>query len=150
LHVSEELDAGDIILQRAVPIAPEDTTATLEPRLAQEGGALLAEALELLEAGQAPRRPQDPTRVTFAPKLTVEEAAIRWSDPARTIVNLVRALNPWPIAYAVRDGAPLKIWGAAAVESPAPALTSAAPGTVLAAGPDAFVVAAGAGAVKVL
>ena len=150
LHVSEELDAGDIILQRAVPIAPEDTTATLEPRLAQEGGALLAEALELLEAGQAPRRPQDPTRVTFAPKLTVEEAAIRWSDPARTIVNLVRALNPWPIAYAVRDGAPLKIWGAAAVESPAPALPPAAPGTVLAAGPDAFVVAAGAGAVKVL
>jgi methionyl-tRNA formyltransferase len=150
LHVSEELDAGDIILQRAVPIAPEDTTATLEARLAQEGGALLAEALRLLEAGRAPRRPQDPTRATFAPKLTIEEAAIRWSDPARTIVNLVRALNPWPIAYAVRDGAPLKIWRAAAVESHAPALPPATPGTVLAAGSDALVVAAGEGAVKVL
>lgn len=150
LHLSEDLDAGDIILQRAVPIAPEDTTATLEPHLATEGAALLAEALRLLEAGQAPRLPQDPARVTFAPKLTVEEAVIRWSDPAQQIVNLVRALDPWPVAYTVRDGAPLKIWRAAAMDSQAVPLQRAAPGTVLAAGPDGFVVAAGAGAVNVL
>jgi methionyl-tRNA formyltransferase len=148
LHLSEELDAGDIILQRALPIAPEDTTATLEPRLAQEGGALLAEALTLLESGRAPRQPQDPARATYAPKLSIEEAAIRWSDPAPAIVNLVRAFDPWPVAYALRDGAPLKIWRAAAAERHEP--PPAAPGTVVAAGPDGFVVTAGAGAVKVL
>ncbi len=146
LHVSEELDAGDIILQRAVPIAPEDTTAALEPRLATEGAALLAEALHRLEAGRAPRLPQDPARVTFAPKLTVEEAVIRWADPAQMIVNLVRALDPWPVAYTLRDGAPLKIWRAAATDSQEVPPPGAAPGTVLAAGPDGFVVAAGAGA----
>jgi methionyl-tRNA formyltransferase len=150
LHVSEDLDAGDIILQRAVPIAPEDTTATLEPRLAQEGAALLAEALRLLETGQAPRHIQDPSRVTLAPKLTVEEAAIRWSDPAQTIVNLVRALDPWPVAYTLRNGAPLKVWRAVAVDSTGATSGRAVPGTVLAAGPDALVVAAGAGAVNVL
>jgi methionyl-tRNA formyltransferase len=150
LHLSEELDAGDIILQRAVPIAPEDTTATLEPRLAQEGAALLAEAMRLLETGQAPRHPQDPARVTFAPKLTVEEALIRWSDPAQKIANLVRALDPWPVAYTVRDGAALKIWRAAVVESGEVPPRQAAPGTVVAAGPDGFVIAAGDGAVKVL
>jgi methionyl-tRNA formyltransferase len=150
LHVSEDLDAGDIILQRAVPIAPEDTTATLEPRLAREGAALLAEALRLLEAGQAPRHPQDPARVTFAPKLTVEEAVIRWSDPAQKIVNLVRALDPWPVASTVRDGAQLKIWRAAAVDSREALRQRAAPGTAVSSGPDGFVVAAGAGAVKVL
>jgi len=57
LELSEELDAGDIILQRRVPIAPEDTTGTLTARLADEGAALLADALHLVEAGGAPRRP---------------------------------------------------------------------------------------------
>jgi methionyl-tRNA formyltransferase len=150
LHVSEDLDAGDIILQRVVPIAPEDSTATLEPRLAQEGAALLAEALHLLETGRAPRQPQDPSRVTLAPKLTVEEAAIRWSDSAQTIVNLVRALDPWPVAYTLRNGTPLKVWRAVSVDRTEPASTRPVPGTVLAAGPDGFVVAAGAGAVNIL
>ncbi len=155
LHVSEDLDAGDIILQRVVPIAREDTTATLEPRLAQEGAALLAEALRLLETGQAARHAQDPSRVTFAPKLTVAEAAIRWSDPAQKIVNLVRALDPWPVAYTLHNGAALKVWRAVAADSEVDSDKRAtpgraAPGTVLAAGPDAFVVASGAGAVKIL
>lgn len=150
LHLSEELDAGDIILQRTVPIAPEDTTATLEPRLAREGAALLAEAVRLLETGSACRQPQDPSRVTLAPKLTVEEAAIRWSDPPQTIVNLVRALDPWPVAYTLRDGGLLKVWRAVAVDPIEPSSLRAAPGTVITAGRDGFVVAAGAGAVNLL
>src|SRR5262249_12445958 len=75
-------------------------------------------------------------------------AVIRWSDPAQKIVNLVRALDPWPVAYTVRDGAPLKIWRAAAVDGQEVPRHRAAPGTVLAAGPDGFVVGAGAGAVQ--
>ena len=80
---------------------------------------------------------------------------LRFSPDARgralaESVNLVRALDPWPVAYTVRDGAPLKIWRAAALDSEEAPPPRAAPGTVLAAGPDGFVVAAGAGAVKVL
>lgn len=146
LHVSEELDAGDIILQRPAAIQPDDTSATLEGRLAERGAALLVEALALLETGQAPRVPQDSSRATYAPKLTPEEALIRWSDPAATTVNLVRAFDPWPVAYTLRDGVPLKIWRAAARSRRG----SDAPGTVLEAGRGGLVVASGDGAVEIL
>jgi methionyl-tRNA formyltransferase len=145
-HLSAELDAGDIILQRAVGIHPDDSAATLEARLASEGAKVLVEAVALLETNQAPRRPQDPSLATFAPKLTREEGLIRWSDPARTIANLIRAFDPWPVAYTLRDGGPLKIWRAAA----RPRGGSEAPGTVLRADRDGLVVAAGDGAVQVL
>ena len=146
LHMSEDLDAGDIILQRRVPIRADDTSATLEPRLAREGAALLVEALGLLESNRAPRQPQDPSRVTLAPRLTQEEALIRWNNTAGTIVNLVRAFDPWPVAYTLRDGAPLKIWRAVARPIGGPGL----PGTVLEPERDRLVVVAGDGAVELL
>lgn len=146
LSVSEELDAGDIILQRPVAIRADDTAATLEARLAQEGATLLVEALGLLESNQAPRHPQDPSRVTLAPKLTRDEALIHWSDPAEKIVNMVRAFDPWPVAYTVRDGAPLKVWRAAARA----VAGRGNPGVVREADRDRLVVDAGEGAVELL
>jgi methionyl-tRNA formyltransferase len=163
LYLSEALDAGDTILQRAVPIAPEDTTRTLTVRLAGEGASLLTEALELIEAGRAPRQPQDPSQATWAPRFTRDDAAIDWRRPAAAIANLVRACDPWPGAFtSVRDrsGAPqeLKIWRAAAASAPAEAPTapgggqSPPPGTVLRVPADdkaPLVVAAGDGVVLI-
>ncbi len=174
LYLSEELDAGDIILQRPAAILPDDTTETLGSRLARDGADLLVEAIGLLEAGQAPRRPQDPSQVTLAPKLTREEGLIRWSEPAQRIVNLIRAFVPWPVAYTYRDGEPLKIWRASALTTPpapdggeqtaapnrrvevpappAPGAPAPAPGTVLRASSAEgvpLVVAAGQGAVLI-
>jgi len=154
LYLSGELDAGDIILERPVPIAPDDTTRTLTPRLAEEGAALLTEALNLIEAGRAPRRPQDASQATWAPRFTREDAAIDWRRPASAIVNLVRACDPWPGAFTyVRDrgGAPqeLKIWRAAAAAVPGGAHASP-PGTILRLPTDdrvPLVVASGDGAV---
>lgn len=151
LYVTEEVDAGDIILQRAVPIGPEDTSGTLARRLAQEGAALLAEALPLLEAGRAPRRPQDPHQATYAPKVTRDEGWIRWTEPAVRIANLVRAFNPWPGAYTVYDGERLLIWRAAAWPDE-PEGDRPPPGTVLRADDrrePALVVAAGQGALAI-
>lgn len=129
LYLSEELDAGDIILQRPVPILPDDTTRTMTARLAEEGASLLAEALRLIEAGRAPRRPQDPSEATWAKPLTREEAEIDWRRPAPAIVNLVRACDPWPGAFTrVRDHE-LKIWRAAAAAEPG--ADRRPPGTVL-------------------
>ena len=153
LYLSAELDAGDIILQRAVPIDPEDTARTLEARLAREGAALLAEALRLLESGEASRRPQDPAQATLAPKLSRAEALIRWGEPATRIVNLIRAFDPWPVAHTLRGGEELRLWRATAREdAPAPPGAHPAPGTVIhvpqeEGGP--LVVAAGEGAVAV-
>ncbi len=162
LYIIEELDAGDVILQQAVPILPDDTAETLQVRLAGEGATLLAEAIRLLDAGQAPRHPQDASRVTLAPKLSREEGLIRWGDSAVRIANLVRALIPWPVAYTLREGEPLKIWRATAGSdvpgAPSPARsralaeTAATPGTVLHAGAVEgvpLVVAAGEGVVLV-
>ncbi len=150
LYLSQELDAGDIILQRRVPIDPTDTSWTLEGRLAREGAALLAEALPLVETGKAPRVPQDSALVTLAPKLSRAEALIRWSDPAARIVNLVRALDPWPVAYTVRNGEPLRIWRAKEIHEPggregAPRT----PGAVLRTTAEGLVVASGRGLVLV-
>jgi methionyl-tRNA formyltransferase len=154
LYLSEELDAGDIVLQRRVPIAPDDTTRTLTARLADEGAALLTEALGLIEAGRAPRHPQDPSQATWAPRLTREEAAIDWRRPASAIVNLIRACDPWPVAFTYVDdrGAPqeLKIWRAQAAS--ADASRRARPGSVLRPPADdraPLVVAAGEGTVLV-
>jgi methionyl-tRNA formyltransferase len=141
LHMSDELDAGDIILQRRVPIRDDDTSGTLEARLAEEGAGLLVEAVGLLEAGRAPRHPQDASQATYAPKLRADEARIRWTEPAKTVVNLVRAFDPWPVAYTLRDGDPLKIWRAADRPGAAPG----EPGTVLPGPPGQLIVAAGQG-----
>src|SRR5205807_340981 len=115
-------------------------------RLARDGAALLVEALGLLETGRAPRVVQDSSRATFAPKVAREEAWISWSDPAAKIVNQVRAFDPWPVARTRRDGAPLEIWRAAALPDRGPE----APGTVVGAGREGPVVAAGDGGVRII
>jgi methionyl-tRNA formyltransferase len=114
LYLSEELDAGDIIVQKRVPIGANDTTGTLTARLAEEGAALLAEALRLIEDGRAPRARQDPALATWAPKLTRAEAEIDWQRPAPALVNLVRACDPWPGAFTWTGGQELKVWRASA------------------------------------
>lgn len=153
LQMSEEMDAGDIILQRSILINPEDTTRTLEARLAREGADLLVEALRLLDTGKVTRRPQDPAQVTFAPKLSQAEGLISWSDPAPRIVNLVRAFDPWPVAYTLREGEQLKVWRATALaDPPAPPGARPAPGIVIRAAPvegEPLVVAAGEGSVAI-
>ena len=150
LYLSEELDAGDVIRQKTVPIASDDTTRTLTAQLAEEGAALLAEALGLIEAGRAPRVAQDPSRATWAPRLTREEGEIDWGRPAPTIVNLIRACDPWPGAFTYLKGRELKIWRATPAVRPAAA--SAPAGIVLEVPPaeeGPLTVATGEGVVQV-
>jgi len=115
IELAREMDAGDILLQREVPISLDDTTGTLERRLAEEGATLLVEALRLLDEGRASRRPQDPAQATMAPKVSRDEALIRWWRGSREIVNLIRAFDPWPVAYTLLRGEELRVWRAAAI-----------------------------------
>ncbi len=107
---TEELDAGDIILQRRVPIDAADTAQTLEERLATVGAEVLVEAVRLIGAGQAPRRPQDPAAATYVTKLTKASGRIDWGRPAAALVQFIRAMDPWPSAYTWHRGQLLKIW----------------------------------------
>jgi len=113
MQMDEGLDTGDLLLQRVLPVAPEDTAETLAPRLAALGGEALAEALAGLAAGTILPVPQDAARATLAPILTREDGKIDWSRPAHAIHDRLRGFTPWPGAWTTVDGKVLKVLAAA-------------------------------------
>jgi methionyl-tRNA formyltransferase len=141
MQMDEGLDTGPILLQEALPIAPEETAGTLRDRLAALGARLIVEALA---APQAPRL-QDPAYVTYAPKIDRSEARIHWRHSAAAIDRQVRAFNPAPGAYTSRNGALLKIWRVRVEQGAA-----GDPGVVTTADAAGIVVACGAGALRIL
>ena len=144
MHMASELDAGDIILQRATPIGPQEDAAALYDRLAALGGELVVEAVAALERGDAPRTPQDHARHTLAPMLSKALSPVDWSRTAHEIHCQIRGLIPWPAATTdIISGESMKLF--AAVETGTK--TSAAPGTLLAGGKEGIDVACGDGTV---
>ncbi len=99
MRIDEGLDTGDILLQREMPIDPEDTAVTLAPRLAGMGAELMLETLRGLEAGSIQPRKQDPTEATLAPILEKEEGRIDFNREAPEILNRLRGFQPWPGAF---------------------------------------------------
>ena len=93
-----DLDAGDVILQRATPIGADEDAAALYDRLAELGGELLTEAVAQIEAGTAIRTPQDHEKATLAPMLSRALSPINWTRPAQAVHDQVRGLYPWPAA----------------------------------------------------
>jgi methionyl-tRNA formyltransferase len=150
MQMDAGMDTGDILAQRTIPIDPDDTAGTLEPRLARLGAEVLREALGRLRAGEAlPRTHQDASQATMAPMLRKEDGRLDWARPARDLANLVRALNPWPSAWTHHRGKLLKVLRAA----PVPLASPAAPGTVVAVSRSAggrLEVACGQGALSLL
>jgi methionyl-tRNA formyltransferase len=153
IRMSIHLDAGEILAQEAVNIAPQETAGELETRLGPLGGRLALDTVNRLAAGPVAGAPQDKSLVTKAPKLTKEHGLVDWSRSAEQICHQVRAMQPWPTAYTFlhRSGKPsmrLQITRAEALAGQ----QDLAPGAVLLdpAGESSLVVAAGAGRVKVL
>lgn len=107
--MNERMDAGEIILQKITPIGEEEDAGGLSARLAKMGAELLAETVDLIEKGRAPRTVQDESQVTYAPKLKKEDSILDWKKGARDLVNLIRGLSPEPGAYTLFRGEPLKI-----------------------------------------
>ena len=142
MHMAKEMDAGDIIAQSATPIDPNETVETLHDRLAQMGAALLVEVVEQIKAGTAKRTPQDESKVTYAPMLSRELSPLDWTHTARQLHDQVRGLIPWPATTTdIIGGQPVKIFE---VEELGVA-TTAAPGTIVAAGKQGIDVACGDG-----
>lgn len=143
MWMDEGMDTGDMCLMARTPIGPEDTVGSLHDRLARMGADLLVETLRQVEAGTAPRIPQPAEGITHAAKIERSDERIDWSRSSREIVNQVRGLNPWPVAYTEGPKGILKVWKAVAYEGTAPA---AEPGTVVdIVKKQGFVVAAGDG-----
>jgi methionyl-tRNA formyltransferase len=127
MQMDEGLDSGDVLLQRVLPIAPEDTAETLSPRLARLGGEALVEALRLVERGEVVPVRQDASRATLAPILSKEHGRIDWTLAAGRILDRLRGFAPWPGLWTTLDGKVLKILTAVAEEA-APAGPEPRPG----------------------
>ena len=110
--MSSRMDAGDLILQERVTIDAEENFGMLYDRLAVLGAEKLLEALKLIINGDASRIPQEDAKATYAPPLSRDDEIIDWSKDASSIVNQVRALDPFPGAYTYFRGKRLKVWRA--------------------------------------
>jgi methionyl-tRNA formyltransferase len=145
MYMDEGLDTGDILLIRRIAIHRHETGGTLHDRLAAAAPGALAEAISLLEAGTAPRMPQEGALATYAKKLGREDGEICWERTCAEISRQIRAMNPWPGAFTLlpdREAIPrkLKIFEAARNRR-----RSGAPGQVLSAGSRGLLVGCGSG-----
>ena len=113
MKIDAGLDTGDILLEREMPIRPDDTAETLAGRLSRLGAELMAETLARLEQGNLIARPQDHSQATHAPMLKKEDGRIDWSLPADEIERRVRGFAPWPGAYTTFRGKGIQVWKAA-------------------------------------
>lgn len=143
-RMAHDMDAGDIILQRATPIGETEDAAALYDRLAELGGELVVEAVAQIEAGTASYTPQDHTQATQAPMLSRALSPINWTRPAQAVHDQVRGLYPWPAASTdVISGDTIKIY-----RSSLPGKTvSTYPGVIVSAGKEGIDIACGDGRV---
>jgi methionyl-tRNA formyltransferase len=147
MQMDEGLDTGDVLLQRALAIGPDDTAETLAPRLAVLGGEALVAALALLAKGALVPVRQDPALATLARILTKEDGRVDWARPAQEIANRLRGFSPWPGAWTTLDGKVVKLLEATAM--PVFDARADAPGTATAI-PDRGIVVGCASATALL
>ena len=142
MKVNERLDEGDVLIQRAIDVRPDEHAPGLQERLSEIAAALLVETLTGLDAGSIRPIPQDHARATYAPPLRKEDGDADFSMSAGEIEGRVRGFDPWPGVWARRGDRRIRLVRArarAAVEAPA------APGRILRIENDGFLVACGGG-----
>ncbi len=135
------LDTGDMLYKLACPVTPEDTSATLYDKLAGLGPQGLIETLQQLAQGSAQPQVQDEELVTYAEKLSKDEARMDWSLSAEQLERCIRAFNPWPMSWFLVDEQPVKVWKASVL----PSSTQAEPGTIVEASKSGIQVATAEG-----
>lgn len=167
MQMDAGLDTGDILQQTAIPIADDDTAASLSAKLTAVGVELFLDTLNKIESSEATRAQQNSEFSTFAGKIQKEQAAINWCLSAAYIERMVRAFNPWPIAYSIIEKHPVRIWNAEVLKdqeaikeyenvlnknkkTDATASDYIAPGTIISAGKNGIDVLTGNGVLRIL
>jgi len=143
MQMDRGLDTGPVLAAESMPIAADDTGASLHDKLAVLGARLIVSALARLERGELQPVPQEDAGARYAAKIAKAEAEIDWREAAAVIERQVRAFNPLPGASTTIKSVGLKIWRAGAITA------AGAPGTILEAGPGGIVVACGSAALRV-
>ena len=141
MYLSSEMDAGDIIFSEETEIGEYETSGELYDRLKKLGAELLIKTVRAIEAGCAPRTPQDETQATYVSMLDKSLSPLDFTKPARAVVKWVCGLQPWPVASAELGGVVLKIYSAWLTHRH----TGAVPGSIVSTGKDGIEIACGDG-----
>ena len=142
MEMVKEMDAGDMIARRAIPIEETDNVGTMFEKLALVGRDLLLDTLPSYLAGDIKPVPQDKNQVTFSPNISPEEERIDWTKTNRQLFNQIRGMYPWPVAHTLLNGERFKIYEATPVEGTGQA------GEILAIRKKELIVAASEGALS--
>jgi len=142
MQMEEGLDTGPMLLVERIAIEDSDTTGSLHDKLAALGGRMIVDALRRMAAGELPAQPQPEVGVTYAAKISKDEAKLDVALPAEVLARKVRAFNPFPGAHAQAAATTIKIWNAQAAQG------AGRPGQVLSADASGIVIACGEGALR--
>ena len=146
LWVDKGIDTGPILLQKEIEITPEDTTGSLYfNSLFPLGIEAIAEAVDLIKSGKAPKVSQDDSLATYEPPCNDKVAAIDWSKPASEVYNLVRGCDPQPGAFSTLEGEKIKFYNASLTQ----ATEETSPGRVISIVAGEVVVALNGGSLKI-
>ena len=140
METVKEMDAGDMISRRSIPITDEDNVGTLFEKLAIVGRDLLLDTLPAYLSGDIQPEAQDPSQVTFSPNIRPEEERLDWTKTNRQLFNQIRGMNPWPVAHTLWQGGRFKIYEAELADG------DGQPGEILEIGKRQLLVATGEGA----
>jgi methionyl-tRNA formyltransferase len=141
MQMAAGLDTGDMLLKTKRSITETDTGQTIHDRLANDGAVALLKVLEQIQLGKLSPEVQDDTLTTYAHKLNKAEAEIDWTLSAQQIDRTIRAFNPWPVAFTLFNGNPLRIF----MSKVSQMSTSEQAGTVIDESPEGISVATGDG-----
>jgi methionyl-tRNA formyltransferase len=144
MQMDRGLDTGPVLAVESMPIAADDTSASLRDKLGELGAHLIVTVLDQLEHARLSPQSQPAAGASYAAKITRAETEIDWNEAAPVIERKVRAFNPLPGASATIRVVRLKIWRARVSEA------EGAPGTILEAGAGGIVIACGTKALRVL
>lgn len=115
MRMAERMDAGDILLQEEIALAPDETTCSLEKKSAEIGSGLLIRAIDMLESGTLTGMAQDESLSTYVGQLKKEDGLMDFKKSAVRLERETRAYNPWPGSFTYLEGKLFKIWKAAAL-----------------------------------
>jgi methionyl-tRNA formyltransferase len=144
MRMDAGLDTGPVLLREVIAIGARETSGQLHDRLALLGGQCMVRALQQLSTGSVQAQPQPEAGVTYAGKITKQEAALDWRRPAELLDRQVRAFDPVPGASTTLRCEMLKVWRA----EPAPA--QGLPGVVARVSGDRITIACGDGGLDLL